>query len=767
MKRTLTILFACSCALAFCTACGGKKEYHTVSFDGNGFEIGIASQQVEHGKTAKEPQAPSAEGYEFVGWSADALGTEAYRFSSPITQDTVLYACWAVETQAISTAEEFLGMEPDGNYHLAADLDFSDVAFEPIGSVDEPFTGYFDGKGHKLENVSLTSGNAPAVFASLSGTVKNLSVGLTATVTGSLGTVYAGGVVGFLQGGTVERCATDVTIRIDSAESRLAVYAGGIAGRSYRGNIRACTARAEIDVENEAAVYAGGVVGYNGGEAKDYATVASSVHYGNVSAKAKKDVSAAYAGGIVGHNGGIVRDSFSHSASVSAACGDYRAYAGGVAGDNNGGTLIRCLSSANVSAATEGGDTFLGAVAGHRFLDDTMESCYGWNGQELELKGAGANDASARHRRISATTVTARELNSKAWYEGIGLEGWTVEEGKIPYLAGQSEGAAFAKTAAKGTMGNPYEVGTVDALRNMVSGKSYVLTADLELGEWTAIGSYTAPFFGNLDGAGHRLYGVEIKTGAVGIFGYLNGRIKDLRVEIAAACSGNEQRYAGGIAAYGLDAVVEDCFATVDFDLQANGVAAAGIVGYLDGGWIVRCAAEGNIKAASSNPSAYAAGICAVNDGEISQSRSAVSATVVGTVNAYAGGIAAKNLGAVRDCYYTGSVQAANERAAGNVYAGGLTASNEGVLENCYDIGSVIGKDGKLVLSGSVAGSNVGKIVNCFAPAGTSVLGYSPVPTQTELFEGKDLASLAEKLNGERSVWKNGSDRPILSWEEA
>ena len=64
---------------------------HTVAFDTAG-GTAVANQQVADGGNATEPAAPTFDGYEFAGWFA--ADGEFYDFSSPVTSDVVLYACW-------------------------------------------------------------------------------------------------------------------------------------------------------------------------------------------------------------------------------------------------------------------------------------------------------------------------------------------------------------------------------------------------------------------------------------------------------------------------------------------------------------------------------------------------------------------------------------------------------------------------------------------------------------------------------------------------
>lgn len=52
------------------------------------------SQNVPYNKTAKDPGELTAEGYTFIGWYTDHTCTTEFKFSTPITGDTKVYAKW-------------------------------------------------------------------------------------------------------------------------------------------------------------------------------------------------------------------------------------------------------------------------------------------------------------------------------------------------------------------------------------------------------------------------------------------------------------------------------------------------------------------------------------------------------------------------------------------------------------------------------------------------------------------------------------------------
>ena len=100
------------------------------------------SQNVPYNKTATNPGELTAEGYTFIGWYADHTCTTEFKFSTPITGDTKVYAKWeknAPNTYALNVSGAFvyvdgvdvtapagdttLQLEKDASVRLVADPD--------------------------------------------------------------------------------------------------------------------------------------------------------------------------------------------------------------------------------------------------------------------------------------------------------------------------------------------------------------------------------------------------------------------------------------------------------------------------------------------------------------------------------------------------------------------------------------------------------------------------------------------------------------------
>lgn len=77
-----------------CTGCGRYLLSYDVTFEGNGAEQVIPSQNVREGFTVSEPSSVTKASYHLDGWYSDEVLTELYDFNSPVNGDLKLFAKW-------------------------------------------------------------------------------------------------------------------------------------------------------------------------------------------------------------------------------------------------------------------------------------------------------------------------------------------------------------------------------------------------------------------------------------------------------------------------------------------------------------------------------------------------------------------------------------------------------------------------------------------------------------------------------------------------
>ena len=256
----------------------------------------------------------------------------------------------------ITTAEDLAGLAAlvnDGNdfdgktITLSNDIALNDVSdvndwataapyysWTAIGTSGNPFAGTFDGGGHTVSGVYIsTSANYQGLFGYVgsSATVKNVGVTDSYIEGGS----NFGGIAGHNHG-TISNCCFTGSL------SGSGDCVGGIAGyTSSTGKIENCSS---IGSDIQAHDCVGGVAGKN-----YYGTVSNCRYTGGVTGSS-------YVGGVTGTNNGGTVSGCLNTGGVSGSGNDV----GGVTGMNNEGTVSGCLNNGGVSGS---GDC-VGGIAG-------------------------------------------------------------------------------------------------------------------------------------------------------------------------------------------------------------------------------------------------------------------------------------------------------------------------------------------------------------------------------------------------------------------
>ncbi len=190
-------------------------------------------------------------------------------------------------------------LNASGEVELQADIDLDGADWTPIGNgsvtnghavTGAAFTGVFDGKGHTVDNFTVTlpasaANAAGGLFGCVSGaTVKNLKVGSKAVVkTSATGFVTLGGVVGFAGESTLTSLDSQAKMVNDGGKDNVRMVIGGTIGTMFASESTSCVAtdiqgHASFDVVNTVntkngatGFIVGGVIGYMDGKSFDTA----------------------------------------------------------------------------------------------------------------------------------------------------------------------------------------------------------------------------------------------------------------------------------------------------------------------------------------------------------------------------------------------------------------------------------------------------------------------------------------------------------------
>ncbi len=316
-----------------------------------------------------EPNVPEKDGFVNGEWEDYELKYEDFTVN-------------AIYCKTVSSVDELKNMDLDGRYVLTCDLDFAGVDWTPIGSEDtyDGFTGYFDGDGHVISN--LTFNGSPStemigLFSSISGEVKNLGLeNVEISLSSENDTYYAGALAGMSnEESVITNCYSTGRVAVSGSDAKV----GGLVAYAL-GKYERCYSEASISGET-----AGGLFGSCGADVINcYAT-------GSVSAHSRYGTAGGLIGTILGSNDSVdIVNCYALgdvSASSSSSGGATAAAAGALVGDG-AASLENCFAIGNVSASTNGTKQGNGnrAEVGPIIGDDfgaTVNNCYYPEGQSV------------------------------------------------------------------------------------------------------------------------------------------------------------------------------------------------------------------------------------------------------------------------------------------------------------------------------------------------------------------------------------------------
>ncbi len=636
------------------------------------------------GKTTAEMQDPNtfkAAGWDFVGlsdgphdiWAMPEGGGYPILWwqRSPLPELPSFFGGTGEpnDPYIIAAAEELnsIGHNPrlmECHFKLVDDLNLSGCLFHPIGGVDYPYVGVFDGGGHTVSHLTLKGGDDLGLFGHIvwGATLKDLGV-LDVNITG---TGYnTGGLVGtngssyrypFTEGGLVLNCYSSGSVIATGEDS----YVGGLVGYNAGSVISSHSSSSVTDTGRYSS--SGGLVGGNGG------SIAASYSTGSVNGTGWA------VGGLVGGNGGSITTSYS-TGSVSG-----RRSVGGLVGNGSPDCVRHSVWDVQSSGVSES----LGGVGltTAEMMDPVVLGLNGFANDPNWVLDAGCD-----YPRL-------------AWEETPGI---IIPETEIDWLAGE------------GTPDSPYRIDTADQL--IVLGKAsilcerhLVLGANIDLdpalpGRSVFRQALIPVFRGVFDGGGHVISNLNIEGGSyLGLFGCLTSESHVRNLGLVDVHVAGQDDNVGSLVGHN-EGRIANCYSSGS--VSGGGIRVGGLVGSngeydLGGGSIANCYSIGSV-----NGSWDVGGLVGMNEGSVAMSYAANS--VRG--NEFVGGLVGSNYGSTANCCSTGTTR-------GGTYVGGLVGTNGGNVTQCYSGGAVSGEGG----IGGLAGNNWGVITQCY---GTSTVSGS------------------------------------------
>ena len=546
--------------------------------------------------------------------TAAQMGLLAYNVNS----GTNNYEGWTIE------------LSKEGSTDFNEDkLLLSGHGWVPIGTMQNPFRGTFDGKGLGIRSLVTADSYTFKDNCGLFGYVYNATIkGVKLYNSIIQGKDYVGGIVGQLRGySEVTDCYVDESCNIVATGE----YAGGIAGL------------ARIDAKiigNQCAAPISGVKRVGGivGQVDSKTTIKDNFYTG---IKGYVTASGAEGNGWVSYTIGNINTieltkerNFSVGALIEKTINDQDNPAYAVSCDNS---LVTLAFDGEESVATY-------TTSGITSYTNSLE----WGGKRYYQKGATANvtltTESGDLKNVTASSGTLTKTEGETNKYTLTLDSGDQTDVVISATVGGLLWTDYAAESLASESGTTIQISTPEQLallaKNVNNGTSYKgwtisLTADIDLKhvtghtgqepEWVPIGNYQDPFDGTFNGNGYTISNLTISANNARPFSGLFGSVyadtegtKSISNVKLASSSINGKSYTGGIAGtlrgY---ALVENC--VVASDVTVNGDSyVGGIAGQTvsNAATVKGCLSEATVKGTGNN----VGGIVGENNGAVNYS---------------------------------------------------------------------------------------------------------------------------------------------------
>lgn len=658
----------------------------------------------------------SVDGYDVDIFTLNGTGTEA----DPYQIATLSNLSWLSETDSVWDYHFVQTV----NINASPTIAWNDsVGFTPIGTVENQFTGNYDGGEYTISNLTVnridSTYGAMFGYVSSTGAISNLGVldvlikgkdasGLVHINRGSITSVHTtGSITGASKSaGLVYYNFGTITESHSSATINSGGKAGGLVTLNLNdGIITKSYATGDVN---------GGVI-VGGFSAENYGTISQSFSTGTVDGGVR-------VGGFNGTNFGIITDSYS-TGNIEA---NYEA--GGFVGANyTSGSISRSYATGLITPENNtdiGG--FIGDNNGGTVTDSYWDSTS--TGQALAF---GSDDNSQ-----TATGLSTSQTKTQSNYSGFDFSSvWTIHNNFTrPYLQSNHGDSVdgydldFFTLNGTGSSGNPYQMATLANLswlsENVSAWDNHIIqTADIDASETAAwndslgfspIGTNnSARFQGEYDGDGYNISGLTIRRenqDNVGLFGYVNnfGKVENVGM-IDANITGRSN--VGGLIGQSTNATVTNSYSTGK--VTSSSFRTGGLIGYANSTTITETYSKASVQ---SDGGSNIGGLI----GELDNSTLSLSyATGDVSGGARVGGlIGTSPTNVITDSYATGNVQSSSFYAGGLIGGFGTQFTTEDSLKNSYSTGTVSGS-----AAGGLIGQNRGTVLGSYWDTESSGLG--------------------------------------------
>lgn len=509
--------------------------------------------------------------------------------------------------------------------------------------ITNKYAGTFDGNGYTISGFSITGGDVRG-FIGEGGTglvIKNLTLEGTMS-----GVNHSAAFIGRANGATtIENCVNKVNV---SGTHTLGGFVGltssavSILNCKNYGNITATQADATDS-------YAGAFIGRENTQAS---SAVNCVNFGDIT-------------GLTGVASGII-------------------YAGTVTNSYNVGSVSNVGGeAAPITHWTKNGETSL-ASSGYYIADKI-------SGKKVLTTFGTAKTADSFASGEVTYLLNGSTAENAMWGQEIGVDPYPVY-GKTDYPVYKFDYIYTNSSEAFGTQSNPYTISSeaeLKAFRSLVNdGKTTIcgkLTADITLsGDWTPMGTSTAPYVGIFDGDGYTISNLTAPETSWGFglvaYGGEGLTFKNLTIDGNLTVKGRTGAFVG----YASGAVTfENCVNKTDI----TGTADAEVGGFI------------------GNPETYAHTFTnCVNYGDI-------TATTKPAVGGFVGIANNSKSQKFTNCINYGSISGVGEAVVAGI-------SSNGTFKNCLGIGNVTNTSGYATATYNAWGGNTS--TNCYYLSGVA-----------------------------------------------